>query len=369
MKPDKEISYDDILAKKGRRYLGYFCSYVPEEIFHAAGYTPVRLLPRPRPLGEADAHLPVNTCSLARSCLELAFSKRGAGFSAFAFAHTCDTMQCLADIFRTRLLDKPVFNLIGPVNREASGAREFLLQQLEALIGQVNPAAERKITSSRLLKSIKAYNKLRLQLDQLHKKRRELPAVEFYRLVQAAMLLPKEEALELIKGSRAHREEAAPHALLAGGEEKPGIYLHGGMLYDPSLVSLIEDLGGRVAGDNLCSGTRYFNLPLVKPLPGEGPLEALADRYLKRLPCAAKHPTLDDTEGHLVRDVAESKAAGVVFLHDVFCEPHSWDLVILQNSLQSTGIPHITIEMDHMGVTEQIRGRLQAFMERLKGDL
>ncbi len=368
MKPYREIPYEEILADGGRKYLGYFCSYVPEEIFHAAGYTPVRLFPRPRPLGRADAHFPVNSCSLARSCLELALSKTGEAFSAYAFAHTCDTMQCLADVFRCSLPEKAVFNFIGPVNREAAGAKEFLLRQLEALLRQVEAAAGVKITQSRLTKSIKTYNKLRQQLDQLNRRRGDMPAGEFFRLVEAAMLLPGEEALELIKGSRAHLEEAAPHAFQPAGKEAPGLYLHGGMLYDLSLASFIEERGGRVVGDNLCSGTRYFSRPIVKPVAGEGPLEALADRYLQRLPCAAKHPTLDDNEGHLTREAGGLGAAGVVFLHDIFCDPHSWDLVVLQNSLKSAGIPYISIQMDHMGLTEQIGNRLQAFIERLKGD-
>ena len=366
MKPYREIPYEDLLKDGGRKYLGYFCSYVPEEIFHAAGYTPVRLLTRPRPLGPADAHLPVNTCALARSCLELALSGTGERFSAFAFAHTCDTMQCLADIFRQNFPGKPVFNLVGPVNREASGAKEFLVHQYRNLLGQLE-AAGSKVTSSRLLKSIKTYNKLRLQLEQLNKRRLTLPAVEYYRLVQAAMLLPKEEALTILKKNQAQQEEAAPHGLPPAPEQAVGLYLHGALLYDLSLAAFIEAQGGRVVGDNLRSGTRYFHTSIVQPLPGEGPLEALADRYIKRLPCAAKHPTLDDTEGYLIREVEEAGAAAVVFLHDAFCDPHSWDLPILQKSLQLAGIPHITLELDQMGMTEQVGNRLQAFMERLKG--
>lgn len=367
MKPREEIPYEDLLDDRNRKYLGYFCSYVPEEIFHAAGFTPVRLLTRPRPISAADAHLQSNVCFLARSCLEMALSKTGDAISAYAFAHTCDTMQCLADIFQINMPHKPVFNLIGPVNREAPGAKEFLVQELTYLIQQVESSTGKIITEGRLLKSIKLYNKLRLQMVQLHNRRQDMPAAEFYRLLQKGMLLPKEEALLLLKSHGSH-EEAAAHTLTRK-EERPGIYLQGALLYDLSLVELIEESGGRVVGDNLCNGTRYFALPLVKPLPGQGPVEALADRYLQRLSCAAKHPTLDDNESHLIRGMAETGAKGAIFVRDLFCEPHNWDLVTLQNSLNAVGIPHVTLQMDHMGLTEQIINRLQAFIERLREEV
>lgn len=366
MKLLEEVPYETLLKDHTKKYLGYFCSYVPEEIFHAADFTPVRLLTRPRPISAADAHLQSNVCFLARSCLDMALSKEGESFSAYAFAHTCDTMQCLADIFKINFEHTAVFNLIGPVNREASGAKEFLVQELTYLIRQVESYTGKKITESRLLKSIKLYNKLRLQLVQLNNRRREMPAWEFYRLVQGAMLLPKEEALALLKNQGADAEAAA-HTSTIQKEERPGIYLQGALLYDLSLVRLIEESGGRVVGDNLCNGTRYFASPLVKAQPGEGPVEALADRYLQRLSCSAKHPTLDDNESHLIRSLEETGAKGVIFLSDLFCEPHNWDLVTLQNSLNAAGIPHTTLQMDHMGPTEQIINRLQAFIELLKG--
>ena len=39
-------NYNDILKaekKKGKKIIGYFCSYVPEEVIHAAGFIPYRM--------------------------------------------------------------------------------------------------------------------------------------------------------------------------------------------------------------------------------------------------------------------------------------------------------------------------------------
>ncbi|MDP3047100.1 MAG: 2-hydroxyacyl-CoA dehydratase family protein, partial [Chloroflexota bacterium] len=63
--------YRDWTARfPGRRALGYLCSYLPEEIIHAAGFVPLRILPAGAASPRADAHLQSYTCSLARGCLE-----------------------------------------------------------------------------------------------------------------------------------------------------------------------------------------------------------------------------------------------------------------------------------------------------------
>ena len=35
--------YLDEVKKQGRGVIGYFCSYMPEEIIHAAGFVPYRM--------------------------------------------------------------------------------------------------------------------------------------------------------------------------------------------------------------------------------------------------------------------------------------------------------------------------------------
>ncbi|MBW1815403.1 MAG: hypothetical protein JRJ39_17740 [Deltaproteobacteria bacterium] len=39
------------LAKSGKKIIGYFCTYTPIEIIHAAGFMPVRVT------GDADVHI------------------------------------------------------------------------------------------------------------------------------------------------------------------------------------------------------------------------------------------------------------------------------------------------------------------------
>jgi benzoyl-CoA reductase/2-hydroxyglutaryl-CoA dehydratase subunit BcrC/BadD/HgdB len=60
--------------EQGNKVIGYQCTYVPEEVFYAAGILPVRLTGgelRELELEKANALMYINTCSFIRSCIEL----------------------------------------------------------------------------------------------------------------------------------------------------------------------------------------------------------------------------------------------------------------------------------------------------------
>ena len=57
------------LKAKGRKLIGYLCSYCPEEMVYAAGLVPVRIFGSPGPYPLADNYLPHYYCAHARGCL------------------------------------------------------------------------------------------------------------------------------------------------------------------------------------------------------------------------------------------------------------------------------------------------------------
>ncbi|MBC8248998.1 MAG: 2-hydroxyacyl-CoA dehydratase, partial [Anaerolineales bacterium] len=83
----------------GHRAMGYFCTYVPEEIIHAAGFAPLRILSGREIPSRADAHLQSYTCALCRSALDQALRGNLSFLQGVVFPHTCDTIQALADIW------------------------------------------------------------------------------------------------------------------------------------------------------------------------------------------------------------------------------------------------------------------------------
>ena len=61
------------LKRQGGKVFGWLCTYVPEEIIHAAGALPIRIIgySHEANLDDGTAHLYINNCSFSRSCLQL----------------------------------------------------------------------------------------------------------------------------------------------------------------------------------------------------------------------------------------------------------------------------------------------------------
>ena len=91
----------DHWKNEGKQVLGYFCSYIPEEIFHAAEILPIRIRAREcndTPMG--DAYMAPTTCSFTRCCLELANRKQYSFLDGIVSCNCCDQIRRLYDNIR-----------------------------------------------------------------------------------------------------------------------------------------------------------------------------------------------------------------------------------------------------------------------------
>ncbi|MDY6856265.1 MAG: 2-hydroxyacyl-CoA dehydratase family protein [Thermodesulfobacteriota bacterium] len=101
------------------------------------------------------------------------------------------------------------------------------------------------------------------------------------------------------------------------------------------------------------------------------PLEALADRYMEKL---HPDPTMRDWKtlwrGYLVDKVKENTAQGIINLFIKYCPPHLCYYPDIRRRFIEEGIPEIMLELEHEVVSiEQIRTRLMAFIEVIRGDI
>ncbi|MDP6510950.1 MAG: benzoyl-CoA reductase, partial [Dehalococcoidia bacterium] len=55
--------------RSGGKVLGYFCTYMPEELLHSAGVLPVRILGSHQPQDVAEKHIYTMFCPFCRDCL------------------------------------------------------------------------------------------------------------------------------------------------------------------------------------------------------------------------------------------------------------------------------------------------------------
>jgi bcr-type benzoyl-CoA reductase subunit C len=349
------------IKESGRRVAGHVCTYTPEELLHACGLVPVRILPWSESTQQADNLLQSYACSLARSALELALTGQLDFLDLMLFSHTCDTMQNLADIWR-RNVHRPVFILSTPVACSGEAETAFYESELRRLRTALESIAG-PVTDERIAGAINLFDRHREAMRRLYALRRETPQILPARLMHAAtmsaFLMPREEHLSLIERFLASLE--LPHEV--GEDGRPRVFVIGAACRSEEYPAIIEDAGCLIADDDLCTGSRAFR---VKPVQNSDPIKALAQMYMSRPPCPAKHQPGFSAGVQLVEDVRNARADGVLFLFTKFCDPWGFDYPHMREALEAAGIPSLFVEIEqHQPPSAQFANRVAAFAEML----
>ena len=338
-------------------WVGVACSYAPLELLHAAGLVPVRLRGLGASAPAADAWLPSFACPIVRGLLGAAQQGLLDSLAAVVIPHTCDSMQELAGIWRAIRPGPPLFTLAEPVCVEGQRAAAYLREELLALGQALASQLGRPVSDGALAQSIALYNRLRRAARALDALRDRMTASQAWAAIAAAWELAPEQYVPLAEGLAQALQSAGPRP--ARG---PAVLLAGSILDEPLIPQIIDALGGRVVGDDLCNGSRD-----VQVLAGEAgdPWSALAARMLQRAPCPVRHAPASPWAERPARLAAERGAQGVVHILVKFCDPHGFEAVPAGRALAEAGYRRLELEVEATNPPEQLRARLQAFFEML----
>lgn len=348
---------------KDSKVFGYFCDFVPEEILHAAGILPVRITGTHKPISLADKHLQSNVCSFARGCLELVLDGTYDYLSGVVIPHSCDVITKMHDLWAYRIENPGFCHYLWYPHKTANpNARSAFIGELERLKSCVEEAYGEKITDDSLRQSIAVYNESRRLLKQFYALRKAdsppLTGTEALALTLSSMLAPKDEHSQRLRELLDSLDGRAP-----ASNGRPRILVSASVLDDEDLVDAIESLGATVVCDDSCTGIRYF----WDEVSEDGdPLEALADRYLTKLPCPRtfdSHARID----FLVQNVSDYHAQGVIMYILRCCDAHLFEMPGLQEKLKAAGTPVLYLQGDHSPISEETRNRIAAFVEMLGG--
>jgi benzoyl-CoA reductase subunit C len=352
-------------AESGRKVVGTFCSYAPEEIILAAGAHPFRLFGSGEKIRMAEAHLQSYCCSLVRGALEDALGGRLEFLDGVVFPHTCDSIQRLSDIWRLNVSACFHLDVVLPVKLDTDGAAQYLIDVLRRFRGALGEKLSVTISDDDLRAAIRTMNRIRAALTRIYALKGERPEIlkgnDLYALVRAAMIMDRTRAESLLEEVAAELEKKSTSEVAAPPKKR--IVLSGGVCNHPDIYTIIEEAGGAVVGDDLCTGSRYFSGPIDEKAD---PVTAIAGRYLDRIVCPAKHRGLTDRADHLVRLVREKRAQGVIFFLLKFCDPHAFDYPYLKEALDRAGVPSLFLEVeDRLPADGQLRTRFEAFVEMI----
>ena len=348
----------------GKKIVGYTCSYTPEEIIYAAGALPFRLFGTNEGIHLADANLQSYCCSLVRGILEEGLSGRLDFLDGAVFPHTCDSFQRLSDIWRINVERKFHIDLVLPVKLNTASARQYMIDVLEKFKKDLELALGVEITDAMLFEAIKTYNRIRVLMTRLYTLRAKRPEIirgrDFHSIIKTAMIMDRKLFAKTLEEIITQMEKAFSNEIISGHKR---LVLAGSVCSHPGIYDIIENAGGVVVGDDLCTGSRYFEGLLNVKDP---PLVAIANRYLARPICPAKHSGLKDRGKKIVRVVRENKADGIVFLLLKFCDPHAFDYPYIKEMLDREKIPCMLLDMEEQLPAEgQLQTRFETFIQIL----
>lgn len=354
----------DCAINSGKKVVGYFCSYIPPEILLAAGLYPLRL----SGLGvtdssSGDAYLSHLTCSLARHITAGALDGSFDYLAGQISVNTCDHVRRANDA----IIAKSGIAFHGFVAVPRSFRDSLLpwyLEELDRLKASLEDHFQVRITDEGLNHAIEKMNAVRARVKALDEiRRQELPRLsgsEVLAATVAARILAPEKFVKIADQLIDAAKSSEP---IQGIRSR--VILTGGPLDDPRFVRAIESQGAHVAGDLFCFGTRGLGDPVER---GSKPLEALARAYLYQVPCARMIGEFPKRYQALIELYRDCKASGIIFQRIKFCQIWSSDVHNLRHRLQENPLPLLVLDREYGTVsTGQIKTRVQAFVESLKG--
>ncbi len=336
----------------GVEVIGYTCSYVPEELILSGGMQPYRI---PDIGGDRNAYTPSFVCPFASATLDNILRLEHM-FSGFVLAHTCDPMWRLYDILKKKI-SKPLFLLRVPHNTENELSLNFFRMEIIRLRTFLEENFHTQIDDDALSDSIKLVNESRDLLRNIYMLNSDgkyaNSGFERFQLVLACMWMPKADFNNEMK-------KLNPNTKVNKGLR---LHLTGTTVYDLNLIRAVEEAGGFVASDDLCTGSRYFWTNVKN---SKDPILALSRRYLGKPPCPSQSP-LEKRLEHIRLMTNQFKVQGVLTLAHRFCDPTLYDSVHLGNMLETNRIPHMVIEYENPSQEiGRIKTRVEAFIESME---
>ncbi|MBI2953678.1 MAG: 2-hydroxyacyl-CoA dehydratase [Chloroflexi bacterium] len=357
---------------RGEKVLGYFCCYIPEEIIDALGLIPVRLgRGGDETLVDLGArYVSTNNCVFIRESVGLFADGKDPyvqNSDFVAVAGTCIQMFRLSELVKYYF--KPEVVALGvPRNFYLPEGRVFFRHEMADFVRQVEAMTGRTLEPGRLSESIELYRQIREAILELYARQsRDASPIswrDIFDVVQAGFYLDRRQYLSLLKDLLTEVESVGE---TAKPNNRPRIFVSGSILApgDTKIIDLIEQLGGRIVVDDLCTGLRFHKELMVH----DHSLDGLADAYLDRIPCASLPCLLPLDEDKrfttMVQLAKEHRAEGMIYHTLRFCDPFTFKANATMKYMQEKlGVPFLEIHTEYSpSDVEALRTRVESFID------
>ena len=357
---------EQILEHKnsGGLVFGWLCTYVPEEILHAAGTLPVRITGynQETELEDGSAYLYVNNCSFSRSCLQMGLKGEYDFLDGVVGGSTCDGARRLFDLWRN-YIGTPFHHVLTVPRKMTPEAHTLYYQQVVHFKEHLEEFLGIQITDEMLRRSIDVYNESRTLLQDLYNLRKldnpPITGAETMEVLNASFRMPKEMFNQFLKDLLGKLSESS-----SGHQGHARLMVTGSVITNPGFIGSIEAQGALVVTDDLCTSTRYWSDRVVTGVNGTA-IQAISQRYLNNFPCARMFPS-EERFDRIINLIRDFKVDGVISQTIRYCVSYAHDLPLLTKRLQAEGIPLLALDVEYgTSGSGQIQTRVQAFLEML----
>ncbi len=351
----------------GKKFVGTFCIYVPDEIAMAANAVPVALCGGTQfsiPYGEKM--FPRDICPLIKSTFGMALSKTcpyGPIKDLGVGETTCDAKKKAWDVVNFHVMEVPQKKAPVDTGVWRQAVREFR-DRVEALTGVT-------VEPSRLRETTRVMNEKRRALQRLNEFRKLTPppisGLDALVVMQAALNDDPVRFTEHLNILNEELKERAQEGISPFSTTAKRVMIAGcpSVMGNWKLHALIEQAGAAIVVDESCTGLRYFRDLVDESASGlSAQLDAIADRYMK-IDCACFSPNNERMEALPV--IAEDyQIDGVIQYILQYCHGYNVEAIRVAGVLKEHNIPNLKIETDYSQEdVGQLRTRVDAFLEQL----
>jgi len=355
--------------RTGGLAIGYMPIYIPRELLHAQGVLPVGIMGGGDDMEiiRGDAYYQSYICHIPRSTIELGLNGSLDCLDGMIFPAICDVIRNLSGMWKLQFPDKLSRYLDVPQNFDPAIGGQFYRRELEELSADLTTRGAARLDDQALRDSIALFNHHNGLVRKLYELRRtqpwKVPTAELYVVLRASLLLPVEEASEMLSAYHA--------AVSAADSRKPmdqaRVVVSGSFCEQPplGLIKTLERSGCYIVDDDLVQIHRW----LRGDIPTDGdPLDNLVNAFLTD---AIASPTryIGDGEkgGELVDRARECGAEGVLFCAPSFCDPALLDQPMATRAMEQAGIPWTAFKYsENNGQFQVIREQAGTFADSIK---
>jgi len=348
----------------GRKVVGIYCTYCPQELILAAGAIPVGLCGMSeKPIAAAEETLPRNLCPLIKSSFGFAATDTCPFFhfsDLIIGETTCDGKKKMFEIMRDI---KPVHVMQLPHLSSTKASFDLWVDEIRLLKQRLEEELQVKISDDEIWRAIEVINQEKKAIKAMFDlNQADPPPLTGMEMLTASwsrsfssdkgeMIANLNNLVDEVVAQPANGKTKAPRVLLTGcpvglGTEK--------------VIRLTEDLGAHIVAMENCSG--YKTLELQADSSVSDPIVALAEKYLA-IPCSCMSPNPYRLE-LLERMITDFRADAVIDLTWQACHTYNIEAHDVGKLVREKGLPYLHLESDYSSSDlESLQVRIEALLE------